>query len=110
MKKLIIIAIFGLIAFLPTTAVYAVQSSNIFISLENPASPTNKDKFNLSFTTLDILNRPLTVRCIKVNPDSSEVQLGADIAVKEGGNSGECSLENNPRTEKEKTYYFKIIE
>ncbi|MDD2482786.1 MAG: VWA domain-containing protein [Candidatus Shapirobacteria bacterium] len=108
MKSLIIITLISLVSLFSVKAANAVQSSNIFISVENPISPTNKDKFTLSFTALDILNRPLTVKCFKVNPDSSEIQIGT-VDVKAGGNSGECNLENNPLTESEKTYYFYAI-
>jgi hypothetical protein len=60
-------------------------------------------------TTLDTLGRSLAVKCFKVNPDSSEVQVGPDIAIKPGGNSGNCSLENNRLTESNKTYYFYAV-
>ena len=107
MKSLIIAFLIGLYAILPLKA-YAAQSDNIFIRLENPISPTNKDKFTLSFTALDILQRELTVKCYKVNPDSSENLIGT-VALKAGGNSGECNLDNNPLTESNKTYYFYAI-
>lgn len=108
-KKLKTIILISFLWLLASGSAFAVQSTNIYIGLENPATPTNMDKFSISFTALDILSRPLTVKCYKVNPDSSEVQLGADIAVKAGGNSGECSLENNPLTEDQKTYKFYAV-
>lgn len=91
---------------LPVNKIFAVADQNIFIGIENPSSPTNKDKFNLSFTALDILGRPLTIKCFKINPDSSQVQLGSDFIIKAGGNSGQCSLDNQPLTENGKTYQF----
>ena len=108
-KNIIVIFLISLFTLIPVKSAYAVQSENIFIRLENPITPTNQDNFSLTFSTLDILNRPLTVKCFKVNPDWSEVQIGSDIAIKPGGNSGNCSLENNRLTESGKTYYFYAI-
>jgi uncharacterized repeat protein (TIGR01451 family) len=108
-KSIIIIFLISLFTLIPAKSAFAFQSENIFIGLENPISPTNQDNFNIAFTTLDILNRPLTVKCFKINPDFSEVQIGVDIAVKPGGNSGNCLLENNRLSESGKTYYFYAI-
>jgi hypothetical protein len=109
MKKIITMLLPVLLFILSINISFAVQSENLYINLESPSSPTNKDKFNLTFTTLDTLGRALTVKCFKVNPDNSEVQLGSDVSITAGGNSGECTLENSPLTENDKTYYFYAI-
>ena len=107
MKRIFIIVLLGLLSLFTPSYIQAVPE--IYVGLENPSSPTSKDKFNLSFTVLDMMGRPLTVKCYKINPDNSEIQIGADVAVKAGGNSGNCSLENNPLTESGKTYNFYAV-
>jgi len=98
-----------------TTSLYLITgsalaaSSSLFARIEEPISPTRNDNFKISFTAMDMLDRAITVRCYKVNPNGSEVQLGSDIALAAGGNSGECSLENSKLNENGKTYHFYVI-
>lgn len=77
-------------------SVYALQSPNMFVRLENPQSPTNVNNFGIDFVVIDNQNRALTVSCFKRNPDSSIVQIGSDINLIPGGNSGRCDLNLSP--------------
>lgn len=103
----VILALFMVTLFIPKYTLAA--NSDLFIALESPASPNNQSKFDLAFTALDMLNRPMVVKCFKINPDNSEVQLGGNINLKAGGNSGNCSLESSPLSENGKNYRFYAV-
>ena len=103
----VILALFMVTLFIPKYTLAA--NSDLFIALESPASPNNQSKFDLAFTALDMLNRPMVVKCFKINPDNSEVQLGGNINLKAGGNSGNCSLESSPLSESGKNYRFYAV-
>lgn len=103
----VILALFMMTLFIPKYTLAA--NSDLFIALESPASPNNQSKFDLAFTALDMLNRPMVVKCFKINPDNSEVQLGGNINLKAGGNSGNCSLESSPLSESGKNYRFYAV-
>ena len=103
--NLIFITVFSLI-FITPISVMAVQSETIYIRLEDPASPTRQSQFDLDFTAVDQLNRSLTVKCFVIKPDNSTVQLGSDITVKAGGNSGQCLWGSFFQSESGKTYKY----
>ena len=103
----VILALFMVTLFIPKYTLAA--DADLFIALESPASPNNQSKFDLAFTALDMLNRPIVVKCFKINPDNSEVQLGGNINLKAGGNSGNCSLESSPLSESGKNYRFYAV-
>jgi len=74
--------------------VYA--ASNLAIRIEQPKSPTNQNNFNLSFVTLDISGRSIVVSCFKKGPsDGSFTQFGSSITVTDGGNSGNCPVNDS---------------
>ncbi len=81
---------------LVANSVYALQSPNMFVHLENPQSPTNVNNFGIDFVVIDNQNRATTVSCFKRNPDSSIVQIGSDLNLIPGGNSGRCDLNLSP--------------
>jgi len=104
-RSLVGLVLSTLIGFALAGQVYA--GSNLMIRLEQPKSPTNLTSFNLNFVTLDILNRPVTVKCFKQSPsDAGFVQFGSDIALPTGGNSGKCEV--NSVFGDQGTYQFKV--
>lgn len=89
--------IFGIILglallFYPVKAEAAAGDLNI--RLEQPKSPISVNDFKITYTVLDLTDSPsaITVKCFKKGPtEGSYSQFGSDIAVSEGGNSGDCA-------------------
>lgn len=70
----------------------SVTAANVSVRLHQPKSPTNQTSFTINFVTLDLLARPVTVRCYQKGPgDGAFTQFGSDITLTpNGGNSGNC--------------------
>lgn len=94
-----LIYILAILKLLTNNPVLAILSPNMFVRLENPQSPTNVNNFGIDFVVIDNQNRALTVSCFKRNPDASVVQIGGDINLIPGGNSGRCNLNLSPLTQ-----------
>lgn len=78
------------------TGQVADAAGNLAIRIEQPKSPTNQDAFNLVFVTLDIQGQAITVKCFKKGPtDVVFTQFGGDIAVSDGGNTGNCPVNSS---------------
>src|SRR3990167_1571684 len=86
----------------------AVYAANLDVRIEQPKSPTNQNSFPVHFVALDILDRPVTVKCFKKGPsDGGFVQFGSDINLASGGNSGNCDVNSSILTGNG-TYEFKV--
>lgn len=73
----------------------SAQASDFSIRLQEPKTPTYLNNFKINFVTLDIYNRPLTVKCYKKGPtDVDYIQFGSDILISAGGNTGYCNLDS----------------
>lgn len=93
MRKLVRLAthVFNTFALLALAG--TVYAANVNIGLTTPKSPTNQNSFGVGFVTLDVLNRPVSVKCFKKGPlDGGFVQFGSTINLIAGGNSGNCEL------------------
>jgi len=66
--------------------------TNLQIRLAQPKSPTRLNDFTLNYVALDLLGQNITVKCYMKKPSQGYVQIGSDIAVLAGGNSGLCPL------------------
>lgn len=78
-----------------TPSVYAA-AGDLTIRLEQQKSPTNLNSFSLVFVTLDITDRPITVKCFKKGPnENSFTQFGPDIAVNTGGTTTGCNINSS---------------
>jgi len=75
------------------------------IRLEQPKSPTRVNDFSLGFVTMDLKIQPITVRCFMKKPSTGYSQIGGDLAIAAGGNSGLCPLTSSMINEKG-TYQF----
>src|SRR3989344_4849632 len=101
MRKLIT----ALTIFLFAGSVYA---ANLDVRIEQPKSPTNQNSFPVHFVALDILSRPVTVKCFKKGPsDGGFVQFGSTINLASGGNSGNCNIDSSILSTGG-TYEFKV--
>lgn len=91
MLKLFKFALTFLCGFILTVS--QVEAADLSVRLEQPKSPTNQDTFRLTFTTLDIQNRPMTVKCYKkASGEASFSQFGLDINLSAGGTTGNCEV------------------
>lgn len=104
MNKIKLFAFLLLVLLIVPVPVLAVDS--LAVQIFQPKSPTNIDNFKLEFTTLDINNSPITVKCYKKSPsEASFVQFDGDKILKVGGNSGSCAVSNSVLNS-EGTYIF----
>lgn len=88
--------LFSFILVLLMTGTAMASSTDLSIRLSQPKSPTNQDTFGITFVSLDILDRPITVRCFKKGPsDGAFSQFGGDITVSAGGNTGNCDVNSS---------------
>lgn len=96
----------GLLVFAGTA--YADVPNNLNLRVEQPQSPNNSNSFNITFVTLDNLNRPVTVKCFKKSPtDADFVQFGSDMTTANGGGTGNCQVTSSQVTT-EATYQFRV--
>lgn len=73
-----------------------VYAGNVSARIEQPKSPTNQTDLHINYVALDILGRPVTVRCFKKGPsDGAFAQFSSDIALASGGNSGNCDTSSS---------------
>lgn len=73
-----------------------VYAAHISIRIEKPKTPTNQNMFDIVFAALDILNRPVTVKCKKQAPgEGGFTQFGTDISLPSGGSTGVCPVTSN---------------
>lgn len=101
-KILIIIILLGF------SSTKAEGASNLSLRVEKPKSPTNQDNFTINFVTLDIQERPITVKCFKKGPsEGSFSQFGAEITVSAGGGTDNCQV-NSSILNTNGTYQFQI--
>lgn len=83
-------------------------STDLSLRVETPKSPTRENSFKIGFVVLDIVNRPVTVKCLKKGPsDAAFTQFGADFNFAAGGNSGDCEVTSSIVSAKG-TYEFKV--
>jgi len=91
--RLIPLLLIGII--LSSTRFVIAASSDLSVKLGQPKSPTNQNSFPLSFVALDVLDRPITVKCFKKAPgDSVYSQFDSDKILNSGGNSGSCAVDS----------------
>jgi hypothetical protein len=96
MKKVVVsvitfCALIGIIG--STQGVFA--SPTVSIAISKPKTPTNQ-MFSLGFVALDLLDRPVTVKCYKQGPtDVGYAQFGSDITLISGGTSGYCDINSS---------------
>lgn len=104
MRKLITFFIMFVSAFCIQQAVHAAGLS---IRLEQPKSPTNQTEFDITFVTLDLAGRDVTVKCYKKGPsDSDFAPIGSTQTFADGGNTGVCPVTSSILNTKG-TYAFK---
>ncbi len=75
------------------------------IRLEQPKSPTRVNDFTIGFVSMDMKTQTVTVKCYMKKPSSGYSQIGGNIALIAGGNSGLCPLTSSMIDEKG-TYQF----
>lgn len=91
--KALIVSIF--FAVIGAHSAYAA-AGDLSVKISAPKSPTNQTNFNVNFVALDLLDRPVTVKCFKKGPsDSGFVQFGSDFNLAAGGNSDNCVVDNS---------------
>ncbi len=79
------------------------------IRLEQPKTPTNQQLFDITFVTLDLMGRDVTVMCYKQGPgDASFIQFGASQTFTNGGNTGICTIDSSIVNTKG-NYTFKVV-
>lgn len=106
MNKLIknLVIFFGLLLLMPTI----VLAASLSVKIEQPKSPTNLNNFKINFVTLDTEGRSITAKCFKKGPtDAVFTQLGSDISITAGGNSGNCEVTSGVLSS-EGTYSFYV--
>lgn len=107
MRKLIAYIISIIVAISLTGSVLAV--SNVSVRLEQPKTPTNQQEFNITFVTLDLLGRTVTVTCNKKGPyDAGFVQFGPAQTLIGGGNTGVCPVTSSILNTKG-DYSFQVV-
>ncbi len=88
-KKLLIVLLFISFCVFPSNA---AASSNLSLRVEQPKTPTNLNDVNLNFVALDILARPVTIKCYKkYSSDTTFTQFSTETLIA-GGNASHCSL------------------
>ena len=88
----------------PTPSVSALS-----IRIEQPKTPTNQTDFDITFVTLDLAGRDVTVNCYKKSPtDASFVLFGSAQTFAAGGNTGVCAVTSSILNTKG-TYTFKAV-
>ncbi len=106
-KKLIVLTMTGLIALAVTGRVYAAK--NVSVRIQQPKSPINQNNFNVSFVALDLQGRTVTVKCFQKGPsDGGFSQFGSAQTFTNGGNSGNCAVDNSVMNDGEGSYAFKV--
>lgn len=69
----------------------AFAADNLSVKLEQPKSPTNRQDFSLTFVALDVLERPITVRCYQKGPGDGGYSLfDTDYNLPAGGDTAAC--------------------
>ena len=72
-----------------------VFASSLSVRLGQPKTPTNQNNFRLTFVALDLDNNTITATCYKKSPsESAYTQFDSVKSLKEGGNTGYCSVDN----------------
>lgn len=107
MNKIIIFIVFLLLMFV-TTGTGLAATSDLSVKIETPKSYTKENNFKIGFVVLDLLGRPVTVKCLKKGPGESNFsQFGSDLTTGNGGNSGFCEV--TPAVmPKDGDYQFKV--
>lgn len=104
-KKILIVLLFTSFFISPNNA---EAISNLSLRVEQPKTPTNLSDVNLNFVALDILSRPVTVKCYqKYSTDADFTQFGTDISLTAGGNANHCSLSSVLTNEG--SYQLKVV-
>lgn len=97
----------GLVALAVTGRVYAAK--NVSVRIQQPKSPINQNNFNVSFVALDLQGRTVTVKCFQKGPsDGAFSQFGSTQTFANGGNSGNCTVDNAVMNDGEGSYAFKV--
>jgi hypothetical protein len=107
MFKKIALATAGIVASLALTG-HVFAAKQVTIQIEQPKSPTNQTNFTISFVTLDLQGRDVTVKCFKQGPsDGGYTQFGGDQNLSGGGNGGNCNVDGSI-VNSQGTYSFKV--
>lgn len=97
----------GFVALAITGRVYAAK--NVSVRIQQPKSPINQNNFNVSFVALDLQGRTVTVKCFQKGPsDGAFSQFGSSQTFTNGGNSGNCAVDNSVMNDGEGSYAFKV--
>lgn len=84
----------------------ALAANNLSIRVEQPKSPNNQSGFNVNFVVLDVLGRPIEVKCFRKGPgEAGFTQFGSALSLAAGGNTGNCQVTSDVVTG-EGTYQF----
>ena len=83
------VLVLGGIALIAPTKAYA-DSSDIAVRIEQPETPYNKSEFKIGFVSLDLSERELQIQCVETTHGVFQT-----MTVKEGGNSGDCTVDNS---------------
>jgi hypothetical protein len=77
-----------------TTSVFAADT--LSLQVNQPKSPTNQRAFYLSFVSLDISGRTISVECAKKGPgEGGFTPVGPAVSLPAGGGSGSCYIPEN---------------
>lgn len=78
------------------------------IRLQQPASPTNQDSFDITFVALDTnSSQPVSVQCYKKGPsDGVFSTFGSVINLSNGGNTDKCQVTSSIMNQGNGTYQF----
>ncbi len=84
------------------------ETNALSIRLEQPKTPTNQTDFDITFVTLDLMGRDVTVNCYKKSPtDADFVLFGSAQTFADGGNTGVCNVTSSILNTKG-NYTFKV--
>lgn len=99
----ILLGVFAVFLFAGTS--FAATS----VRLQQPASQTNQDTFNITFVALDTNpDQAVTVQCEKKGPgDADFVNFGSPINLSNGGNTDVCQVNSGIVNQNDFTYQFR---
>ncbi len=102
MKTKILLGVFAVFLFAGSS--FAATS----VRLQQPASPTNRDTFNITFVALDTSpSQPVSVQCYKKGPtDGGFSAFGSVINLNNGGNTDNCQVNSGVINQGNGTYQF----
>ena len=106
MRNKILVSLLSIFTLLFITAGTSSAATNI--RLQQPATPTNQDTFNIVFVALDTNSgQSISVQCYKKGPtDSTFSAFGSSITLSNGGNTSSCQVNSGVMNEGNGTYQF----